>query len=484
MKIILKLVELVFTLIEKILGVVFDILGFIARLIFSRSKKQEKYDADFMQTWKLLGSRKKGFYLGSSNIDKIQSYNGVILYGASGSFKTSSGIIPSIYSIADSSMVVLDVSGEIFEKTSGVKKRQDFAIRTLDFSNPTVSDGYNRLASVGSSTSSEIPKIAHTLVQNSLGGNSHDQFWNIMAESVIGIAISLVLEQEKQYHNLPNVLHLINMMNNQSEAIDLMASKAPESVFNEYKSFIAYDQKLISNVLATSKASLKVFGSPSIGLVSSVNTIDLDSLRETKTILYLKTKITEQSAYAPAVALFFEDLFSRIMNKTPSRRAPSLFILLDETACFRLPELLPTACAAVRKNNTGLFLVLQDHSQLIHNYGRHHADTIRATIGTEMYFPGMPIDTARELEARLGKHEFLDENGHRRVMPIMSADSLIRMKDKALLLVGANPPVLTSIKPYFKNNRFRGYSKIPPPVMPRRIPFDTVPLIPLQIPKS
>ena len=56
-----------------------------------------------------------------------------------------------------------------------------------------------------------------------------------------------------------------------------------------------------------------------------------------------------------------------------------------------------------RKYKVGFALFLQSMAQLQGQYGTANATVIQEALATEIYLPGMALDTARSLEARLGR---------------------------------------------------------------------------------
>lgn len=104
-------------------------------------------------------------------------------------------------------------------------------------------------------------------------------------------------------------------------------------------------------------------------------------------------------------------------------------------------------------------LFLQSLGQLEGQYGPHNARTIIEGLGTELYLPGASLDTARNLEARLGRISGT---------PLMSANEIIRMKDNEALLLNSNRlPVLLKTKRYYQRTDLRWRSRKAPAALPQ-----------------
>ncbi|MBK9638731.1 MAG: type IV secretory system conjugative DNA transfer family protein [Bacteroidetes bacterium] len=154
-------------------------------------------------------------------------------------------------------------------------------MKVLNFANPKVSVFYNPLARAN--TNSEIQKVASMLVFAGQGGKATDPFWNTQAVALLTLLITILKTQEEEFQNLYNVRHLLNEMGGNSKSIDLLFSKYADPVtFSEYKSFISYDEKIVSGVVASCKASLQTFADLSIAQVTSKDTLDMQEFRSKK----------------------------------------------------------------------------------------------------------------------------------------------------------------------------------------------------------
>ena len=107
------------------------------------------------------------------------SCNHLAVISRTGGGKTSTFVLPNIYKLANDkcSMVITDLSGEIYEKTSGYLKNKGFTIYVLDPLNLQGSNRFNPL--YYAATPSKIDKVANILISsNTRGSISGDsQFW-------------------------------------------------------------------------------------------------------------------------------------------------------------------------------------------------------------------------------------------------------------------------------------------------------------------
>lgn len=149
-------------------------------------------------------------------LSQKESFNHLTLISRTGAGKTTSYVLPNIYKLAreQCSMVITDISGEIFELTSGYLEKQGFKIYVLDPEKLDESVRYNPLHYANDSVSIDL--ISNILISSGGVGSQDPQnsLWNNGAKSIISILIKTLKETEEtegsKYVNLANVRHLIN----------------------------------------------------------------------------------------------------------------------------------------------------------------------------------------------------------------------------------------------------------------------------------
>ncbi len=478
MDIIVKTIEVFLTIIE---GILRFLLGLAESIVASSDDK--KYKASFASSWSLLSPWNFGFNLtGNKKLSVKNSYQNALIVASTGMGKTTVVLLPSLYSM-NGSFVIHDPSGEIFSKSAGYLQAKGYEIKVLNFSKPEISSGYNPLARANSN--SDIQKIASMLVENSLGGHgSKDPFWTNMAISLLTMLITILKTQAPEYQNLYNIRHLLNQMGGNPEAVDnLFSNYADAILFAEYKSFVAYDEKVISGTIASCKAALNIFNDPAVAKVTSFDNLNMDEFRKKPTALYIQNSVADQKYYSVLTSIFTEQFFSYVMSRFAQNREQDIFFLIDEASSLKLPT-LQLAVSNVRKQRAGIMLVIQDFNQLVNTYGKHEADAIRANCFAKLYFSGASLETAKELEQILGKFEYKDKEKSKVVRSLMTNDEIRIMKaNQALLICGHYAPVKAKLTPFYKNLKYKNYNLIPAPVLSSIVP-ETLPILTLPKPNA
>ena len=455
-------------LLSALFGVVFSvfesIVSGIGELIVSASpsKRNQNYNADFIPADKVLAVNAKGFCMtGNKSLTIKDSFSNALVFGGSGSGKSSRVLIPSILKMAGiSSLCIHDPSGELFEKTSGAMKQLGYTVKVLNYANADYSENFNPLYRVQSI--SDCKRISKLLIQTSLGGGGKDPFWNSSAESLLAIFIRYVLfHTEEQYHTLYNVLCLINAFSGSPQKVDkLFVQAKDDDLLSDYKAFVAYDQKMLMSIVATVRTALALFADPGVARVTSNDTIDFESFRNEKTILYINNNVSDMRYYTVLSSILFEQFFSSIMFQLPKHGDLPIFFLLDEASSLYL-SILPTAISNIRKYDAGILQIYQSQSQLIDLYGVSQARNIIANSYSKNYMSGQPLETARELESILGKYEFVDDDKNRRTRQLLTMDE-IRILKESIILIGNLPPIKAMMIPYYEQKELNRLSQIPP----------------------
>lgn len=470
-RIISAVFELIFLLLSEVFTGLFD---FISSLI--QSSRKTEFNADFIPADKILQRKDTGFCLdGKFCLSILESHRNAIIFGGSGSGKSTCVLVNSalFMSQGNSSLIINDPSHELRFLVSGTLQKSGYLIKVIDYSDER-SECFNPLKRC--STISEIQKLSSLLVRNALG-ESKDKFWNTSAETMLSLFIRyLVYYTDPEYRNLCNVLHLINVFAGNPEKIDrLMVKTKDEKLLIEYKALVAYGERTLTSIIATSKAALSLWTDETVAKITSVDSIDFAEFRKKKIALFINNSVADMAYYSPLSSLFFQQLLNEILSRIPDKSENNVFLLLDEAGSMFLPG-LSTAIANIRKYAGGILLVYQDYHILEHNYGVYEAKNISANCYARCYLPGQPIETAKMLELTLGKFEYEDEKEIRHTRQLMMADE-VRMTDRAIILIGNKPPIHAKLQPYYKNRKLKSLTEIPPYSPENKLPFDTPPLI-------
>lgn len=470
-RIVMALFEIVFVVVSEVVSGLFD---FIVTLI-SSSRKTE-FNADFIPVSRILNREEYGFCLdGKLCLSITESHKNGLILGGSGSGKSTTVLINSVLLMAEgnSSLIINDPSHELRLLVSGALMKQGYTIKVVDYSN-IKSECFNPIKRCTSV--SEIQKLSSLLIRNALG-EGKDPFWNKSAEGLLSLFIRyLVFYRQPEYRTFYNVLHLINVFAGNPEKIDsLIILTKDAGLITEYKAFVAYGDKTLSSIIATTKASLSLFSDETVAKITSIDTIDFAEFRSKKIALFINNSVPDMHYYGSLSSLFFQQFLNELLLKVPGKDENNIFFLIDEASSMFLPGLSSTV-SNIRKFRAGILLVYQDYHQLEHIYGVYEAKNISANCYAKVYLPGQPIETCKILETTLGKFEYEDDKQVRQIRQLMMADE-IRMTDRAILLIGNKPAIHAKLHPFYNNRKLKPLTEIPAFEVENTLPFDTPPMI-------
>jgi type IV secretory pathway TraG/TraD family ATPase VirD4 len=216
---------------------------------------------------------------------------------------------------------------------------------------------------------------------------------------------------------------------------------------------------MLMSFVATVRTALSIFSDPHVARVISADSIDFESFRNEKTVLYINNNVSDMKYYSVLSSIFFEQFFACVMSNLPKKNDIPIFFLLDEASSLYL-NILPTAISNIRKYNSGMLQIYQSQGQLFDLYGVPQGRNIIANSFSKVYMSGQPLETARELESILGKYEYTDNDNNRRTRQLLTMDE-IRILKEAIILCGNLPPIKASLIPYYEQRELKRLSVLP-----------------------
>jgi type IV secretion system protein VirD4 len=443
--------------INGLFKVAFSILEFIFSsirelIIALVPDRNTGYSATFISPHKVLSSNNVGFMFGDMALTTKECFNNAVVLGGSGSGKSSQILIPSILNMLGiSSLIIHDPAHELKNTTNDFARFLGYKVLILDYENPYSSQGFNPLSRI--KNIADIKKLAKIIVETSLGAKSSDPFWNQSAMRFLSIFLQYtVFYAQLEHRNMFNVVVLINLFTSSPEAVDVLFVKThDELLLQEYKNFVGSEGKMLQSIVATARQAIEIFADPNIASVTKNDTINFESFRTQKTILYINNSVNSMRYYSTITSIFFDQFFASCMSTEIDNSDLPIFHLLDEASSLYL-GMLPIVISNIRKYHSGILLVYQSQHQLLEQYGVSNARNILANCFTKVYMPNQPIEVCRELESLLGKKEIIDSDGNKKVRPLLTMDE-IRILDESIILIGNKPALKIKLIPYYKQKQ-------------------------------
>ena len=360
----------------------------------------------------------------------------VLVIGGSGSGKTRFWLKPNLMQM-HSSYVVTDPKGTILVECGKMLQRgapklgkdgkpmkdkngkivyEPYQIKVLNTINFKKSMHYNPFSYIHSEK--DILKLVTTLIANTKGeGKAGDDFW-VKAETLLYCALIGYIHYEApvEEQNFSTLIEMINSMEVREDdeefknAVDLMFDELKERDPNhfavrQYAKYKLAAGKTAKSILVSCGARLAVFDIAELREVTSYDELELDTLGDRRTALFLIMSDTDDS-FNFLISMCYTQLFNLLCEKAEDvyggRLPVHVRCLIDECANIGQIPKLEKLVATIRSREISACLVLQAQSQLKAIY-KDNADTIIGNMDSSIFLGGKEPTTLKELEAVLGK---------------------------------------------------------------------------------
>ena len=360
----------------------------------------------------------------------------VLVIGGSGSGKTRFWLKPNLMQM-HSSYVVTDPKGTILVECGKMLQRgapklgkdgkpvkdkhgkivyEPYQIKVLNTINFKKSMHYNPFSYIHSEK--DILKLVTTLIANTKGeGKAGDDFW-VKAETLLYCALIGYIHYEApvEEQNFSTLIEMINSMEVREDdeefknAVDLMFDELKEREPNHFavRQYVKYKLaagKTAKSILVSCGARLAVFDIAELREVTSYDELELDTLGDRRTALFLIMSDTDDS-FNFLISMCYTQLFNLLCEKADDvyggRLPVHVRCLIDECANIGQIPKLEKLVATIRSREISACLVLQAQSQLKAIY-KDNADTIIGNMDSSIFLGGKEPTTFKELAAVLGK---------------------------------------------------------------------------------
>ncbi len=339
----------------------------------------------------------------------------VLIVGGSGSGKTRFWLKPNLMQ-CHSSYVVTDPKGTVLLECGKLLQKKGYRIKVLNTINFAKSQHYNPFAYIHSEK--DILKLVTTLIANTKGeGKSNDDFWQkaetLLYTALIGY-IHYVAPPEEQ--NFAMLIDLISSMETREDVEDfqnpvdemferLEKDKPNHFAVRQYKKFKLAAGKTAKSILISCGARLAVFDIAELREVTDYDELQLDTLGDRKTALFLIMSDTDDS-FNFLISMCYTQLFNLLCEKADDEYGGRLPVhvrcLIDEAANIGQIPRLEKLVATIRSREISACLVLQAQSQLKAIY-KDHADTIIGNMDSLVFLGGKERGTLKEMAETLGR---------------------------------------------------------------------------------
>ena len=344
----------------------------------------------------------------------------VLVIGGSGSGKTRFWLKPNLMQCNSEkypcSFVVTDPKGSVVVECGKMLRRFGYRIKIFNTINFKKSMHYNPFAYIHSEK--DILKLVTCLISNTKGdGKTGDEFWQ-KAETLLYCALIGYIHYEApvEEQNFATLIEMLNSMEVREDdeefenAVDLMfkelAKEKPDHfAVRQYAKYRLAAGKTLKSILVSCGARLAPFDIEELREVTAYDELELDTLGDRKTALFLIMSDTDAS-FNFLISMIYSQLFNLLCEKADDvyggRLPVHVRCLIDEAANIGQIPQLEKLVATIRSREISACLILQAQSQLKALY-KDNADTIIGNMDSRLFLGGSEPTTLKELSMALGK---------------------------------------------------------------------------------
>ena len=339
----------------------------------------------------------------------------VVVIGGSGSGKTRFFVKPNLMQL-HSSYVLTDPKGTVLIECGKLLQRAGYRIKVLNTINFKKSMHYNPFVYIRSEK--DILKLVNTLIANTKGEGekSAEDFW-VKAERLLYCALVgyIWYEAPAEEMNFITLLELINASEAREDdeeyqsPVDLLFADLEERdpdhfAVKQYRKYKLAAGKTAKSILISCGARLAPFDIKELRDLMSYDELELDTLGDRKTALFLIMSDTD-STFNFVIAMLQSQLFNLLCDKADDEYNGKLPVhvrfLLDEFANIGQIPRFDKLIATIRSREMSASIILQSQSQLKAIY-KDAAEIILDNADSTLFLGGRGKN-AKDISENLGR---------------------------------------------------------------------------------
>jgi type IV secretion system protein VirD4 len=346
----------------------------------------------------------------------------VMVVGGSGAGKTRFYAKPNAMQ-ANTSMVILDPKGEIARDTGHLLKAQGMEVKILDFINMWRSHCFNPFVYLESDN--DVQRLVTNLFKSTTpkGAQAQDPFWDTAASMLLlALVFYLKYEAPPDEQNFSMVMEMLRSADVREEdemyqspldeLFERLEMRNPEHIaLKYYKDYRSGSGKTLKSIQITLAARLEKFNLESLAAMTVTDELDLASLGEKKTALFIIIPDND-SSFNFLVSILYTQLFQQLFFSADHKHGGSLPVhvhfLMDEFANVSLPEDFDKILSVMRSRGVSVSIILQNMAQLKALFEKQW-ESICGNCDEFLYLGGNEQSTHKYVSELLGK-ETLDTN--------------------------------------------------------------------------
>ena len=236
-----------------------------------------------------------------------------MVIGATNTGKSNNYLSPNLLQI-NCSYIITDPSGELYSARAAFLEGMGYKVKVFNISDMRNGHRYNPLHYVH--TEQEVLSLVNMFIDNTSdpNKNSGDQFWVDAPRMLLNALISLVvIYGSPEDKNMSSVMDLLRAGKNKDgeEVIDrIFRMTIPESerdqsfTWHMYEAFSRAKEKTADSIFLSTTTRLQAFELPDVQDMTSDDEMELESIGDEKTAIFIVLPVTDNSFSYIALTMF------------------------------------------------------------------------------------------------------------------------------------------------------------------------------------
>lgn len=376
-----------------------------------------------------------------------------LVIGSTGSGKTQATILPlmKLSMLAEESVVVNDVNGDIYKRTVSNFRKNGYNVVVLNFDDPKYGDSWNPLDLPYKLYQKGEKDRALKIIED-LGyylftdiKDTMDSFWvNTSIDYFSGLVLYLFENANYEQIHLRSVFSLaVELQNTEKAKMFLKEIGKNNQIYYNVSGTLETPMETRAGIISTFIQKIKKFISREIlSNMMLKSSFDITNIFNNKTIVYIISGISDCSN--SLMSLFINQLFE--IKKMNDGHNKTLNVILDD-----FYNLLPLKDASNMFNysrclNIRFTVVIRSFNDLVNVYGKEESEMLKLCFGKIIYLLSNDIYTLEEISKLCGNQE---KEG--RIVPLITVEELKYLESfEAIFLIPRVMPFKTKLVPDYQ----------------------------------
>lgn len=376
--------------------------------------------------------------------------------------KTQCNVFPNLLTWTGPA-VVLDISGDIYEKTAAWRQNNVGPVYKFSPLEPDDSHKYNPLTFVRRDPDyiwEDSRLLAEMMI---VPGLNSEPFWENEARTLLTAAIAHVCfnnpADQGPMHALLDILYGGPAWDSMLRGLELTVDVR---VMAQHATALrSMNEKTLSSVLQVARSSLGAWAGERIARATSKSDWSPDDLRSgSNPTVYIYIRPNEVDAYLSLLRVFIGQHIRKLTSgKVPPPGSPPILFMLDELPRLRNMPPVDEALNIGRKYGLRLWMFAQSVGQLQKAYD--NADGMLSSCAVRIYMnPSGADGLAEKISEELGYVESVNDNSRRR---LVEATDLAgpKYRDRQIVISSGGKPVIVTKDYAYKNSDLSARMKTP-----------------------